>query len=151
MFLINTSFWSICRTVLAQTERKVSRTPWTKFQIKMSEIDFHWWLGAVLVRFDSFIDENGWQIKHCNLQTVRYAWVHTQHLGYLCIGALAISIDSADWLIPDSKVHGANMGPIWGRQDPGGPHVGPMNFAIRDHYIGSRSYKYASFIWTNDG
>ena len=31
---------------------------------------------------------------------------------------------------PDSKVHGANMRPIWGRQDPGGPHVGPMNFAI---------------------
>ena len=31
---------------------------------------------------------------------------------------------------PDSKVHGANMGPIWGRQDPGGPHVSPMNFAI---------------------
>ena len=31
--------------------------------------------------------------------------------------------------IPDSKVHGANMGPIWGRQDLGGPHVGPMNFA----------------------
>ena len=22
------------------------------------------------------------------------------------------------------------MGPIWGRQDRGGPHVGPMNFAI---------------------
>ena len=22
------------------------------------------------------------------------------------------------------------MGPIWGRQDSGGPHVGPMNFAI---------------------
>ena len=34
--------------------------------------------------------------------------------------------------IPDSKVHGANMGPIWGRQDPGGPHVGPMNFANWD-------------------
>ena len=34
--------------------------------------------------------------------------------------------------IPDSKVHGANMGHIWGRQDPGGPHVGPMNFAICD-------------------
>ena len=26
---------------------------------------------------------------------------------------------------PNSKVHGANMGPIWGQQDPGGPHVGP--------------------------
>ena len=22
------------------------------------------------------------------------------------------------------------MGPNWDRQDPGGPHVGPMNFAI---------------------
>ena len=31
---------------------------------------------------------------------------------------------------PDSKVHGANTGPIWSRQDPGGSHVGPMNFAI---------------------
>ena len=31
---------------------------------------------------------------------------------------------------PDSKFDGANMGPIWGRQDPGGPHVGPMNIAI---------------------
>ena len=31
---------------------------------------------------------------------------------------------------PESKVHGANMGPIWVRQDPGGPHVGPMNLAI---------------------
>ena len=28
----------------------------------------------------------------------------------------------------DSKLHGANMGPIWGRQDPGGLHVGLMNF-----------------------
>ena len=31
---------------------------------------------------------------------------------------------------PDSKVHGAHMGTTWGRQDPGGPHVGPMNLAI---------------------
>ena len=32
--------------------------------------------------------------------------------------------------IPDSKVHGANMGPTWVLSAPGGPHVGPMNFAI---------------------
>ena len=31
---------------------------------------------------------------------------------------------------PDSKVHRANVGHIWGRQDPGGPHVDHMNFAI---------------------
>ena len=36
--------------------------------------------------------------------------------------------------IPDNKVHDASMGPIWGRQDPGGPHVGPMNLAIWDIY-----------------
>ena len=33
-------------------------------------------------------------------------------------------------VVPDNTVHGANMGPIWGRQDPGGPHIGPMNRAI---------------------
>ena len=35
-----------------------------------------------------------------------------------------------DHIAPDSKVRGAYMGPIWGQQDPGGPHVRPMNFAI---------------------
>ena len=33
-------------------------------------------------------------------------------------------------LLSHIKVRGANMGPIGGRQDPGGPHVGPMNFAF---------------------
>ena len=33
---------------------------------------------------------------------------------------------------PDSKVHGANMGPTWALSAPGGPHVGPMNLAIRE-------------------
>ena len=34
--------------------------------------------------------------------------------------------------IPDSKDHGANMGPTWDLSAPDGPHVGPMNLAIRD-------------------
>ena len=34
--------------------------------------------------------------------------------------------------IPDSKVHGANMGPNWVLSAPDGPHIGPMNLAIRD-------------------
>ena len=37
-----------------------------------------------------------------------------------------------DRVNPDSKIFGANMGPIWGRQDPGEPHVGPVNFAISE-------------------
>ena len=34
--------------------------------------------------------------------------------------------------IPDSKIHGANVGLTWGQQDPDGPHDGHMNFAIWD-------------------
>ena len=33
----------------------------------------------------------------------------------------------------DSKVHGANMGPTWVLSAPNGPHVGPMNLAIKVH------------------
>ena len=32
---------------------------------------------------------------------------------------------------PGSEVHGANMGPTWVLSAPDGPHVGPMNLAIR--------------------
>ena len=32
---------------------------------------------------------------------------------------------------PDNKVHRANMGPTWVLSAPDGPHVGPMNLAIR--------------------
>ena len=47
------------------------------------------------------------------------------HLAWLIL-LICIPAES----LPDSKVHGANMGSITGRQDPGGPHVGPMNFTI---------------------
>ena len=33
---------------------------------------------------------------------------------------------------PDSKVHGANMGPTLVLSVPDGPHVGPMNLSIKD-------------------
>ena len=33
---------------------------------------------------------------------------------------------------PDSKVHRANVGPTWVLSAPDGPHVGPMNLAIRE-------------------
>ena len=54
------------------------------------------------------------------------------HLSY---GSHCITVFNAVFMgihqhYPDSKVHGPNMGPHWGRQDPSGPHVGPMNFAI---------------------
>ena len=48
---------------------------------------------------------------------------------------------------PDSKVHGAKMGPIRGRQDPGGPHVGPMNFAIWVEYHDKNHMKLVRTNW----
>ena len=35
------------------------------------------------------------------------------------------------YTVPDSKVNGANMGPIRVLSAPDGPHVGPMDLAIR--------------------
>ena len=37
---------------------------------------------------------------------------------------------------PDSKVHGANMGPTWVLLAPDGPHVGPKNLVIRADIYG---------------
>ena len=34
------------------------------------------------------------------------------------------------YLLPDSKVHGANMGPIWGLSAPAGLCIGPVNLSI---------------------
>ena len=43
---------------------------------------------------------------------------------------MAIPPESLKGHTPDSKVHGVNMGHTWGRQDPGGTHVGHMKIAI---------------------
>ena len=54
---------------------------------------------------------------------------------------LNIFIDKANVRIelsyPDSKVHRANMGPTWVLSAPAGPHVGPMNLAIRVYMANS--------------
>ena len=57
-----------------------------------------------------------------------------------------ITIESTS--IPDSKVHGANIGPIWGPQDPGGPHFGSLNFAIWDGFdIGHLEHSGTNTRW----
>ena len=45
-------------------------------------------------------------------------------------GVHGVQHQKKERMAPESKVHGANIGPIWGQQDPGGPHGGLMNFAI---------------------
>ena len=41
------------------------------------------------------------------------------------------------------------MGPIWGRQDPGGPHVGPMNFAIWDVVVAGLDKVTTAASWSS--
>ena len=65
--------------------------------------------------------------------SARQHFIHCQQTADLTTRHLAINISpfshthpprmDGNGGLPDSKVHGANMGPIWGRQDSGGPHV----------------------------
>ena len=57
-------------------------------------------------------------------------WI--QHTGRL---RASVKDGSSLGIIPDSKVYGPSMGPIWGRQDPSGPQVGPMDLVIWDALI----------------
>ena len=58
------------------------------------------------------------------LQWGRYAWYKLRSVQ-----------DTGTWFPkanPDNKVHGTNMGRTWVLSAPDGPHVGPMNLAIRE-------------------
>ena len=61
---------------------------------------------------------------------MNYMYMHVYAYVYACVYMYMYV-----YRYPDNKVHGAHMGSIWGRQDPSGPHVGPMNFAIWVNYL----------------
>ena len=61
-------------------------------------------------------------IKDCHCFLGHVVYEELWHMRWTC-ECLCVS--------PDSKVHGANMGPTWVLSAPDGPHVGPMNLAIR--------------------
>ena len=64
---------------------------------------------------------------------------------YLSYWLISVKVAVASWALsicmiapvlnPDSKDHGAKMGPTWVLSAPSGPHVGPMNLAIGDEAI----------------
>ena len=73
----------------------------------------------------------GWWVE----TLLRPLWRHCNatHTGRGTVPRTVLQIEQVNAncknITPHNKVHGANMGPIWGRRDPGGPHVGPMSFA----------------------
>ena len=70
-------------------------------------------------------------IDYCSTLFQVMAW---WHYPYIRVNRAKHWPDS-ELSYPDSKVHATNMGPIWGQQDPDGPHVGPMNLANWGHSI----------------
>ena len=89
-----------------------------------------YWIGALFHVFDSRSRQivRNLEAPAACLSAWYCWWVWLQWL-FVCLSAALVCI-GCNANIPDSKVHAANMGPIWGRQDPGGPSVGPMNLAI---------------------
>ena len=64
--------------------------------------------------------------KYCSFYYIRITT--TGHINWWLLHGLL------SWypvMYPDSKVHGANIGPTWVLSAPDGPHVGPMNLAVR--------------------
>ena len=87
-------------------------------------------------REECFTAPSHWCVLYWTGQgTIKIILVEIVHLG-LCIAFFVVNILTCTYHSnPDSKVHGANMRPIWGRQDPGGPHVGPVDFSIWEHVL----------------
>ena len=88
--------------------------------IKPGEIckyNFHLWClmlcSQVLLHYIVFFQKSGWGAPRFGDNLLNW-----QPLGHV--------------INPDSKVHGASMGPTWALSAPAGPHVGPMNIAIRE-------------------
>ena len=61
---------------------------------------------------------------------IMFAVLLSLHIMHIFMFASMIAI-----VVPDSKLHGANMGPTWVLSAPDGPHVGPMNLAMRGSQV----------------
>ena len=68
------------------------------------------------------------QIKAHKVSQKMLKFIGWGKLSNVCSRQTIFLTRSQQW--PDSKVHGANMGPTWDLSAPDGPHVGPTNLAI---------------------
>ena len=75
-----------------------------------------------------FVPQVGHAVKKENIKIPQY-WPFMKGIHLSSVDSLHKGPDRNS---PDSKLHGANMGPTWVLSAPDGPHVGPTNLAIRD-------------------
>ena len=117
------------------TQRPVTRNLEVVFDLRLntplSKQSRSWWLETP--------SRSLW--RHCNSYIVTAWWTKGGMGGdVFVVGTTSIQERPPQYQLwmekyPDSKVHGTNMGPVWGRQVPGGPHVGPWNW-----YLGMLKY-----------
>ena len=97
-----------------------------RFRLTLNQHWFRQWLGAV--------QATSHYLNQCCRNVSQYICVTRPQWVKRSLSADSIILT---WL--DNKVHGAQLGPTWGRQDPGGPHMGHMNLAILDGFcLGDR-------------
>ena len=96
--------WSPMEFLWMQSHKKNSRYQWLLCVWKYSNFQLY-------LPGDS-------ELRYKSIKKYPYAWS-------------CVSLWPSAQYFPDGKVHGANMGPTWVLTAPGGPNVGPINFAIR--------------------
>ena len=88
-----------------------------------------------------------WQPLYLQVPCHHMALIHWQllchHHTIINSNMFSLHIYDLNSTFPDSKVHGANMGPTWVLSAPDGPQIVPMNIAIRV------IYQTTSFILAN--
>ena len=78
---------------------------------------------------------------HINQITVTFCPNHYSNVVLVCAKFHDDQIDILvfneiwDFINPDSKVYVASTGPTWVLSAPGGPHVGPINLAVRETFV----------------
>ena len=128
-------------------------------RVSLARLTFCWWRHnrlAMTSQWPDNCDANTWQVISNSLNI---DFIHGDIHGRSCKKIFLFPAVSATWknqtfvwwrldlvIIPDSKFNGANVGPIWDRQNPGGPHVGPMNFAVWDCFVIQAEIEYIFWV-----
>ena len=101
--------------------------------------------GNTKVHVSIYVYKYIWDLEIRQREIMKRYNIHIQHflatITFLnravdCLTAYHMAQEILWYRVPNSKVYGTKMGPIWGRQDPGRPHVGPMDLAIWGGMLG---------------
>ena len=112
-------------------------TYWYKKYVKIGPFEAFFVLLQMYARFIGLLiqiwprGEHKVTLTEIHLWRLYITWRYFLLEFYWCL-FLGILLTGQHWSIPDSKVHGTNMGPTWVLSAPVGPHVDPVNLAIWD-------------------